>query len=123
MEALPYLKMSLIQVQPDTSFTGVTRAANNTTVAEHAIGSTVSGVVNTMPLITDSLGNISGTFALPNTNTVRFRVGEKIFRLTDSTVNSLVPGVANTAGNSVYEARGTIETRQEQINAVRNAQS
>jgi len=105
-----------------TTFTGVTRAANNTTVAEHAIGSTVSGVVNTMPLITDSLGNISGTFALPNTNIVRFRVGEKIFRLTDSSINSLVGGVANTAGNSVYEARGTIETRQEQINAVRNGE-
>ena len=45
-----------------------------------------------------------------------------MFRLTDSTINSLVPGVANTAGNAVYLARGTIETRQAQINAVRHGE-
>ena len=105
-----------------TTFTGVTRAANSTTVAEHATAATVSGAVNSMPMITNSLGQIYGTFALPNTDTVRFRVGEKMFRMTDSTVNSLVPGVANTAGTAVYLARGTIETRQAQINAVRNAE-
>ena len=105
-----------------TTFTGITRAANNTTVAEHATAATVSGAVNSMPMITNSLGQIYGTYALPNTDTVRFRVGEKMFRMTDSSTNSLVPGVANTAGNAVYLARGTIETRQAQINAVRNAE-
>ena len=44
-----------------TTFTGVTRAANNTTVAEHATAATVSGAVNAMPMITNSLGQIYGT--------------------------------------------------------------
>ena len=105
-----------------TTFTGVSRAANSTTVAEHATGSTISASVNSMPMITNSLGQISGTFSLPNTSSVRFRVGEKVFRMSDSSVNSLVPGVANTAGNAVYLAKGTLETRQEQINAVRNGE-
>ena len=105
-----------------TTFTGITRAANNTTVAEHATSATVSGAVNSMPMITNTLGQIYGTFGLPNSDTTRFRVGEKMFRMTDSSTNNLVPGVANTAGNAVYLARGTIETRQAQINAVRNAE-
>lgn len=57
-------------------------------------------------LITDKNGNAYGTFELPNSSRVSFRIGEKIFRLTDSPKNSSLPGLVTTAGQAVYAAQG-----------------
>jgi len=103
------------------NLTGLTRAANSTLAAAHASGATVSGSVNTMPLITNALGEINGTFALPNTDTTRFRVGKRTFRMTDSVTNVMTAGIVESAGEAIYEARGNLETVREDILAVRNA--
>ena len=104
-----------------TTFTGLTRGANATTSAVHSNGVAVSGAVNNMPLITSATGSLSATFALPNTTAIRFQTGKRQFRLTDSSTNSKVVGVAETTGQTTYEATGHLETKQEVIMAVRNA--
>jgi len=110
-----------------TTFTGVTRnsgAANYTALvepSEHADDAAVSGAVNSMPLITDAVGTVVGTFQIPNTSTLRFKVGKRVFRLTDSSTDIRTAGIVNTAAEHIYEARGTLETVAEEILATRNA--
>ena len=105
-----------------TTFTGVTRATNGTTLASHATSATVSGAVLGNALISDSFGRLYATFTVPNTDSLKFAVGTKQFRLTSSSVNSYVTGVAETAAMTSYTATGHVETRQDLIVAVRNAE-
>ena len=64
------------------------------------------------PLICDSKGRIQGTFSIPNTDELRFKTGDRIFRLTTSSANILIPA-PDSAGDAKYTARGWIDTKQE----------
>ena len=89
-------------------------------------------IVAGSPLITNSAGKIEGTFNIPDykfrgqSNIPRFRTGEIEFRLTSSSINTRA-GVAgqrsdaSTAGQTIYQAQGILETEQETIIATRNA--
>ena len=69
-------------------------------------------------LVTDANGKVEGTFAIPdpkvNTNP-RWRTGQRLFRLTSSSTNSLTNANVETAANVEYVARGLIETVRETI--------
>jgi hypothetical protein len=69
-------------------------------------------------LVTDRLGEVSGTFAIPNTATVRFRTGARLFRLINSSTNDT--SEADTVGEATYTAAGVLETRQADVIATRN---
>ncbi len=74
-------------------------------------------------LVTSAAGAISGVFAIPNPNTrgnVRFRTGERVFRLTTSSTNSTDPEPESFA-QATYSATGILTTLQETIIATRNA--
>ena len=64
-------------------------------------------------LTTDSNGNVYGEFRIPNNDQIRFRIGEKIFRLTDSITNSDEQGSVTTSAETVYAAQGLTTTAQE----------
>jgi hypothetical protein len=104
-----------------TTFTGLGRAANGTSVADHADNTTVSGSVLGMPLISNTTGQLVGIFTIPNTTNARFKTGQRVFRLSDSSTDSRVGGIAETAGEMTYLAIGHQQTKQELIMAVRNA--
>ena len=89
-------------------------------------------IVAGSPLITNSAGKIEGTFNIPDykfrgqSNIPRFRTGEIEFRLTSSSINTRagIPNQksdASTAGQTIYQAQGVLETEQETIIATRNA--
>jgi len=65
-------------------------------------------------LICDGTGTVSGSFTIPSpTETgLRFKTGERIFRLTTSSINSLNPA-PDSAGDARYVARGWIDTKQQ----------
>jgi hypothetical protein len=74
-------------------------------------------------LVTSAAGAISGVFAIPNPNrrgNVRFRTGERVFRLTTSPTNSTDPEPESFA-QATYSATGILTTLQETIIATRNA--
>jgi len=74
-------------------------------------------------LVTDANGAVSGTFAIPDPkvdSNPRWRTGEKVFRLTSSSTNDLTEA-PDTAANTEYSARGTIETVQNTIISTRTA--
>jgi len=75
-------------------------------------------------LITDSNGKVEGTFAIPDPKTSsnpRWRTGQRLFRLTSSSSNSLTNANVETAANVEYVARGLLETVRETILSSREA--
>src|SRR6056300_781738 len=75
------------------------------------------------PILTDSNGAVSGTFAIPDPKVdanPRWRTGQRVFRLTSSSTNDLT-SAPDTAANAEYIARGIIETVQNTIISTRTA--
>ena len=74
-------------------------------------------------LVTSANGAVSGVFQIPNPNTrgnLRFRTGERVFRLTTSATNETNPEPESFA-QATYSATGILNTLQETIIATRNA--
>ena len=62
-------------------------------------------------IYTDDSGSISNlTFNIPNSDTLRFRTGERQFLLCDNTAGDLV--AASTYAEVVYQAQGLLQTRE-----------
>lgn len=88
--------------------------------ANATLGATVTQPPMGSTVITNSTGDIAGTFLIPNTNFLRFRTGTRELVFTDSSTNDKI--VADTQGRVNYTATGTLQTRQSTIAAVRNAE-
>ena len=70
-------------------------------------------------LVTNFNGSIQLLFNIPNTEALRFRTGTREFKLID---NSVANGDFTSRGRANYRAEGILETRQQTVNAVRNAE-
>lgn len=70
-------------------------------------------------LITDATGKVTGTFRIPANDTVKFRTGERLFRLSSSSTDD---SVWVTSANATYRAQGLLETKQTSILSTRNAE-
>jgi len=71
-------------------------------------------------LITNFGGDVAGIFEIPNNDDVRFRTGEREFKLIDNEQNNDFE--ASTRGRATYEAEGTLRRTQATINSVRNGE-
>lgn len=70
-------------------------------------------------LVSNFSGDLILLFNIPNTEAIRFRCGERELKLVD------VPqanGDYTSRGRAMYRAQGILETRQQTVNAVRNAE-
>lgn len=68
-------------------------------------------------LITDAAGTVEGSFVIPNTPTLKFKTGSRIFRLTDSSTND--PQAAITYAEAIYNASGLLETKENLVISTR----
>ena len=76
-------------------------------------GGTLGGAI-----FTDDAGSISNlTFSIPNTDTLRFRSGERQFLLTDNQAGDLI--TAGTYAEVVYQAQGLLQTRENVVLSTR----
>ncbi len=67
---------------------------------------------------TDEAGSIAGlTYAIPNSDALRFRTGERQFLLVDNTAGDLV--TASTYGMTIYQAQGMLQTKENVIVSTR----
>ena len=79
---------------------------------------TPSGGVIGDPLYTDESGSLAGvTFSLPNSDTLRFRVGDKQFLLLDNAAGDLV--TASTRAEIIYQASGLLQQRENVVISTR----
>lgn len=62
-------------------------------------------------LISNSAGELLGEFYIPNTSSIKFRTGDRTFRLSDDINNSFE--LATCSAQAVYSASGLTETLQE----------
>ena len=79
--------------------------------------------ISNLRLITDLGAHLTGSFYIPNPNLAsnpRFETGTKTFTLVDNEDND--QDEASSVGETNYSASGTLETVQEQIISVRNAE-
>lgn len=96
-------------------------AVGNVATFYYDTGSTSSNSIATvtMPesgaLVTTTRGEAVGVFFIPNSEALRFNVGERAFRLSDNLNRDLETTVAET----VYLAQGITQTREEAIVATR----
>ena len=107
-----------------TTFTGITRNTGFQFVEPQAWAdnSLVSNQTYGTAMVSDGTGKLFGRFRVPQTETKRFRYGTKTFRLTDSSTNSQVVGTVETSAEATYTAVGYMQSKQEVIMNVRNAQ-
>jgi hypothetical protein len=86
-----------------------------------SIGRVVSTTLRTQgqPIITNFAGDVFLLFNIPNTEAIRFRTGTREFKLID---NDVADGDFTSRGRANYHAEGVLETRQQTVHAVRNAE-
>ena len=81
--------------------------------------------VKDVRLISDTLGNLKCSFNIPNPNkdaNPRFETGTKTLRLTTSPTNSTVTGTVTGSAEANFQAKGELETVQEQILSIKTPQ-
>lgn len=110
--------------------TSGTGAGQSQTIASYNTSTkiaTISGTWSTTPdntstysigtLSTDLRGEVAGVFNLPSTSTVRFRTGERVFRLTDTQTGDLTTSTTN--GDARYFAQGLLQTSEQTVLSTR----
>lgn len=68
-------------------------------------------------LVTDASGNIEGYFIIPNNSDIRIKTGTRVVKITDSEDN--VADEETTFAESIYEARGLVETKENVVVSTR----
>jgi len=120
----PFMRSRLIKVtatglKPSTRFyaffddedvTAYMTPTNSSFVATTAEGTATSS---------DSSGNFYALFRVPGTEALRFRVGAKIFRLTDSSTNKHDLGTVTSAAETIYTSMGLAGFLTSQLAATR----
>lgn len=71
------------------------------------------------PMYADENGELWFRMSLPNTDSLRFTVGQKIVRVTDSSTNS---DVASSFAEKMFFAQGVIQTKQDTILSTRQTE-
>lgn len=91
------------------------------------VGNTSGSIarVNDIRLITDNVGDIVGSFFIPNPNNsgnLKFKAGIRTFKLTSAANNNPIPGSGGTSAQRNYFASGKTQNVQEKIVSIRNAE-
>jgi len=86
------------------SYIGSTRSASNTAGFTTTPGSNTRYSIGTSK--TNEFGQIAGTFVVPSNSTLKFKTGERIFRITD--VANGISNSATTIGDGRFFAQGLI---------------
>lgn len=73
-------------------------------------------------LVSDANGGIVGVFRIPNEEGKRFFTGTRIFRLSNSSVNSEDPDELTTSAEAQFFSGGIAETQRETVLSVRTPQ-
>lgn len=94
-------------VRTESSFIKHEDLDNPTLVGKNNI---VAHPVGASTLTTDANGTVTGSFFVPNNDTVSFQTGTRIFRLADNAANN--ENLITTKAEAAYIAKGLIETKQ-----------
>ena len=91
-------------VNTTVSFTNV---AGQTYVGNQYRGTTIHPSGSTT-IVTDANGKVDGSFLLPNNDSLRFRSGDREFKLLDISIDD--QSSATSRASAIFTSRGTLET-------------
>ena len=91
-------------VNTSGSFTNV---AGQTYVGNQYRGTTIHPSGSTT-IVTDTNGKVEGSFLLPNNDSLRFRTGDREFKLLDISIDD--QSSATSRASAIFTSRGTLET-------------
>ena len=101
--------------KPITSFTRFSDAPvdaePNTSAVRHPDLTSTDITNGTNALVSNASGELLGEFYIPNTSAIKFRTGDRTFRLSDDVNNNFE--AATCSSQAVYTASGLTETLQE----------
>jgi len=80
---------------------------------------TVVSISTPTTLTTNASGELSFIFNIPETDAIRFRTGARELKLIDTSTST---GQWSSRGRGIYRAEGILDTKQANVNAVRNAE-
>ena len=106
--------------QPQGSYYGY--VAQNMKLKGQTSGA--EATITSVRLVTDNVGTVIGSLYIPDPNislNPKFETGTKVFRLTSSSTNSQIIGVAFATADEKYFAEGKVNSVQENIIVVRNS--
>lgn len=119
----PYLNHDITAISENIS----PNYFGNIQVGEIIVGQTsgARAVVSARRLLSDNVGNLQGTFFIPspkNDANPRWATGTRSIRFTTSDTNSKALGAVDSSAETNYSASGVLQTVQENILAIRNAE-
>ena len=76
-----------------------------------------TGFIAASPLVSSANGSLIGRFTIPNNSLLKFKCGERVFKLTDSETNNTEE--ETTFAEGVYNAAGSSQTIEETIISTR----
>ena len=121
---IPWMRSRVINVtgrgfKPNTklySFFDGTLVTTYITPTNSSFANTASEGSN---LFSDTNGDVYCQFRIPSSDSLRFRVGDRIIRLTDNSINNSGSGLVTTSGEATYSARGLTQTVQDTVISTR----
>jgi hypothetical protein len=105
-------------VRQESSFVNF---SDQTQVFGNEFANATSHPFGALPLVTDSTGQLIGSFFVPNTSTISFRTGTQEFKLLDISSNN--ESNASSIARAVYTSTGTIETVQRTVRSTRGLEN
>ena len=120
----PYLNIDVDSLSEQVSSTYFGNILPNYVI--RGLSSGAKAIIKDRRLITDPRGTFKGAFFIPRGNissNPRWATGRRIFKLTTS-ISDAVPTVGSSTDSSAqitYEATGVLETSQETVLSIRNA--
>ena len=102
-----------IDISSYTMATPFVRFTNSTEVRDYTGFFPEANVGYGSPLITNEYGEVEGMFLVPNNNSLKFKVGSRLFKLTDNERN--IDADQTTFAQGEYTATGISETLQTSI--------
>ena len=120
----PYMRPRIIQfvgngLKPNTKLYSFFDGINVESYVTPANSSFSNTGVEGSSLVSTTDGKVHGHFRIPADDTLRFTTGSKIFRLTDSEVNSKLQGKQVTSAETSYTASGINAIEEETILSTR----
>lgn len=100
------------------TFTSTETITGSVSAATGTVGTVTVGSLGGN-LVSNFNGDIQLLFNIPNTDALRFRCGTREFKLVDV---STADGDFTSRGRANYRAEGILETRQQTVHSVRNAE-
>lgn len=108
-----------VGLKPNTRFyvffDGVAVSQFCSPAVANAAGEVISSGLQGDPIVSDNNGNAVFLFVIPNSDALRFNVGTRVLRITDSATNSRVQGSTVSSAEAEYNASGLVQTKQDTI--------